>query len=571
MRSAEASGTVMGGPRMAAFRNSWPGRVSVSMLVKAVAFGVLTHAIFHHARPTAPLVPLLLTGCVLGWTLVSFLSAPWVASEVALAFLTYVIALFASVAIYRLSPFHPLAGYPGPALAKVTKFWGAWNTWKGDQHHVWMRLHRKYGPFIRTGPNELSIVDVRAVVDVFGAGGIPKGEYYNSRRDPSVPQTLLAMSGEDHDNRRRLWNRGMSNESLVEYEGVVVKRAGQLVDRLREESRRGKNVVDIVQWINFFTFDFMGDMAFGGGYNLLEEGRDEKGLWNTLNRFVLATAVVGHIPWAHDVLIKLPFVSHDLVAFRQIGQKNAAARHQAGAEVKDLWYHLSDEAELEKTRPSVRDVIADGALAMIAGADTTSSALSSFFYYMLCNPTYYQRLRDEIDRVYPDGADATDTSKHDQLVWTDANETLRIAPPLPTNGPRQVPYNSQGATIAERFVPPGTQVYVPPYILHRDPRFFSPSPDTFLPSRWLSAKDGAPAGNVLDRTAFIPFSYGPANCVGRQLARMEMRMVVSLLVQKFEFAFAEGFDREGWLGTVHDHLVSTRGPLMVRVTEREGA
>ena len=121
-----------------------------------------------------------------------------------------------------------------------------------------------------------------------------------------------------------------------------------------------------------------------------------------------------------------------------------------------------------------------------------------------------------------------------------------------------------------RYVPPGTQVYVPPYILHRDPRFFSPTPDTFLPSSWLPARDGAPAGNVLDRTAFIPFSYGPANCVGRQLARMEMRMVVCLLVQTFDFAFAEGFDKDGWLGTVHDHLVSTRGPLMLKVTERVG-
>ena len=84
---------------------------------------------------------------------------------------------------------------------------------------------------------------------------------YNSRRDPSIPQTLLAMTGEEHDNRRRLWNRGMSHESLVEYESVIVKRAAQLVDRLKEESRKEQKAVDIVQWINFFTFDFMGDMA----------------------------------------------------------------------------------------------------------------------------------------------------------------------------------------------------------------------------------------------------------------------------------------------------------------------
>ncbi len=194
------------------------------------------------------------------------------------------------------------------------------------------------------------------------------------------------MTGEEHDNRRRLWNRGMSHDSLVEYESIIVKRAEQLVSRLKEVSHGGQSAVDVVKWINFFTFDFMGDMAyvvnlyhpasrnpthpslpcsdsFGGGYHMLEEGGDEKGLWNTLNRFVLcvllcdiircgseqwanhdlshsATAIVGHIPWAHDAMTKVPFISHDLVAFRKIGQANAAARHQAGSKVKDLWYHL---------------------------------------------------------------------------------------------------------------------------------------------------------------------------------------------------------------------------------------
>ena len=115
------------------------------------------------------------------------------------------------------------------------------------------------------------------------------------------------------------------------------------------------------------------------------------------------------------------------------------------------------------------------------------------------------------------------------------------------------------------FLPPGTQVYVPPYAIHRDPRYFSPSPDDFIPSRWLADND---LGGSVNRLAFIPFSYGPANCVGRQLAWMEMRMVISAMVQKFDMAFAEGFDQDGWLGTLEDHFISTRGPLMVKLTAR---
>ncbi|KAL0070487.1 hypothetical protein AAF712_002319 [Marasmius tenuissimus] len=52
--------------------------------------------------------------------------------------------------------------------------------------------------------------------------------------------------------------------------------------------------------------------------------------------------------------------------------------------------------------------------------------------------------------------------------------------------------------------------------------------------------DGLPKG--LD--AFIPFSYGPANCVGKNLAKLEMMMVLTMLLQKFDFEFAQGFDWE---------------------------
>ena len=90
------------------------------------------------------------------------------------------------------------------------------------------------------------------------------------------------MTGEEHDNRRRLWNRGMSHESLVEYESVIVKRAAQLVNRLKEESRKEEKAVDIVQWINFFTFDFMGDMVFGGGFEFMRDGKDNEGIWTLM-------------------------------------------------------------------------------------------------------------------------------------------------------------------------------------------------------------------------------------------------------------------------------------------------
>ncbi|KAL4247923.1 Cytochrome P450 superfamily protein [Abortiporus biennis] len=438
-----------------------------------------------------------------------------------------------------------------------------WLSWTGDQNVFVKSLHDRYGPVVRIGPNEVSIADVDAVTSVLGASGLPKGQYYDARRDPNAPGNLISMRGEDHANRRRLWNRGMSTESLKHYEEVIANRAQQLVEQLQSST----GPVDLARWIGFFTFDFMGDMAFGGGFTMLEDGGDRAGLWEVLERFAIMVAVVCHIPWASQTLQMLPAVSRDIKTLRKVGIESATNRIKSGSTSKDLWYHLSDEAGLEKVKPPMKNVIADGALAIIAGADTTASAMASLFYLLLSHPEYYKLLREEVDTVFPPGEDPLDTSKHNELTFMNAciNETLRLQPPVPTSGPRVVPRDSSGKVIADRYIPPGTQVYVPPYSLHRDPRYFSPSPERFMPERWLDPKL-QPNAN-----AFIPFSYGPANCVGKQLAKQEMLMVTSLLIQKLDIDFAidGGFNPRLWPERLKDYFVTIRDPLMVKVTSRQ--
>lgn len=59
--------------------------------------------------------------------------------------------LLMSLIIYRLSPIHPLWKYPGPVLAKCTKFWGVYHSSTGCIHHTLSDLHRYYGSVVRTG------------------------------------------------------------------------------------------------------------------------------------------------------------------------------------------------------------------------------------------------------------------------------------------------------------------------------------------------------------------------------------------------------------------------------------
>ncbi|KAI9068085.1 cytochrome P450 [Trametes sanguinea] len=160
------------------------------------------------------------------------------------------------------------------------------------------------------------------------------------------------------------------------------------------------------------------------------------------------------------------------------------------------------------------------------------------------------------------------------------NETLRLYPPITTGTQRRVPHRSQGVMLGTYHVPAGTAMFLPPYSLQRDPRNFFPFPEEFWPERWLIAAGRSTFADSLVQTpgakgeadivsfehneaAFPSFSHGPANCVGKQLAMQEMRMVVCALMQKFELRLREGWDvteyDEGFL----DYFVTTRPDLPV--------
>lgn len=138
------------------------------------------------------------------------------------------------------------------------------------------------------------------------------------------------------------------------------------------------------------------------------------------------------------------------------------------------------------------------------------------------------------------------------------------------------------------------------YTVHRDPRNFFPYPDTFWPERWLYAEAGRNSSSKYpnlgspiipqipplqfpchaatfekrdfrhNSSAFIPFSIGPANCAGKNLALMEMRMLVCSLVQRFEMRFAEEWDCNAWDESLQDVMVARIGELPLSLVKRRG-
>ncbi|KAH9940212.1 uncharacterized protein BXZ73DRAFT_43320, partial [Epithele typhae] len=166
---------------------------------------------------------------------------------------TYVASLVLSTLIYRLSPFHPLAQYPGPLGCKLTKFRMAFLGATGRQHVYIQHLHERYASdIVRIGPNELSIRDPTAVPAVLGPSGVNrKGPYMKGMLLKAEPLTMIAIQDTDeHVQRRRSWQRGLSQAALKDYEVMVSRRARMLVDRLGES--KGAEVC-LDEWFDRFS------------------------------------------------------------------------------------------------------------------------------------------------------------------------------------------------------------------------------------------------------------------------------------------------------------------------------
>ena len=107
---------------------------------------------FNRYEPVNPLshvALLIVVPAVLTRTLLS--SFPSAIRVVACTYLLYYSTILVSVLAYRLSPFHPLAKYPGPIPCRISKFWMAWISTGGKQHKYYHELHQKYGDVVRIG------------------------------------------------------------------------------------------------------------------------------------------------------------------------------------------------------------------------------------------------------------------------------------------------------------------------------------------------------------------------------------------------------------------------------------
>ncbi|KAF8510473.1 cytochrome P450 [Hysterangium stoloniferum] len=447
------------------------------------------------------------------------------------------LAIGVSVTLYRLSPSHPLAKFPGPITYKVSSLRLAQVVLSGRRHTTIQDLHNRYGPFVRIGPNALSINSRTAIGPIYASAQcLDKTRGYNLSMLPGSGLFFMHCRG-GHNIRRNIWARAFTNSNLEIFKTVLDKRTLQLTECILSRSQSG--LINLAECIEHWSYDFMGDFVFGPSSDLeLMRDGDPSKLVEGGKLATIVFDVLGEVPWLMDILWYLP-LTKSVRNLHNLARRLVIARLTLGTnEGKDI--HSEDRAENDLT---IDEQTMDALFAIQAGSDTTANVLQYTFFFLLTHRKVYDCLTEELDKAFPDSQKQLDFDTLEALPYLNAvtNEALRLGTPL-SGLPRIT--SPSGNVIDGVFIPGNTNVSVPAYTQQLDKRNFWPSPEAFIPERWLTG--GLGEGSRLEATALMSFSFGPFGCLGRTLAMQELRIVVSRLLLAFHMNAPENFDHEDY-------------------------
>ncbi|EKM51943.1 uncharacterized protein PHACADRAFT_102576 [Phanerochaete carnosa HHB-10118-sp] len=479
-----------------------------------------------------------------------------------------------------------LRGYPGPLLAKFSGFWLASKAYKGTTTSAVYALHQKYeGPFVRISPKYVSIADPEALQAIYGhTSGTLKTDFYDAfvtfRRNIFTSRSRL-----EHSRKRKYTSHAMSMKGITEFEPNVREYQHMLLKQLDTlcavgaqgidgvlgscpwTTRDGWVLFDCMPWLNFDTFDVIGDLAFGKPFGMLEAGKDaalvpvseEQAMksfgrqdtdlkWATipaiklLNETVPWTFFLGCLPpQARFLMSKLP--SFNAGTSRKLFVKLAVAtvskRLASEATRRDFLSHLVAARNDEGKPLSAQELTAEALNLIVGGSDTTSSSIGVVIYHVARNRDVQERLQKELDDVLgvPNSTFSTDEVvapfelvKNLTYLQDVINEGLRLHSTVGVGLPREVPEG--GMTVAGKALLPGTHVSCPTYTLHRLKSIWGDDADEFNPDRWTRGDR-----NMMLKY-FAPFSIGPRACIGRNLAMMEMTICIATIVHRYRLVLA---------------------------------
>ncbi|KAI2633000.1 cytochrome P450 [Hypomontagnella submonticulosa] len=479
----------------------------------------------------------------------------------------------------------PLSKIPSAHWScSISPAWILWARFKSRENRTLHAAHKKYGPIVRIGPNELSVNNVETVKTIY-QGGFDKHQWYSLFNNYGVPCTFSSENAKHHSLRKRMVSHVYSKSYINTSPALAAQASAILNSRLlpllheSTLSHQEPHGIDIYSLFCAAAMDFISSYCFGlcrsadfirrPSYrdHWLELYTTRKGYGffpQELPRLSRALSTIGLDPtphWVHAANRELEAwckeKSDATIQFLETEKANSAMdtaddpvviRSLLAGIDKEL--HTNGESSLLYTTAiqqrslSVASEILDHVL---AGQETTGVALTYASYHLSRSPDLQRELRQELLTLKPDmrlGAGGKvahpDSRQLDSLPLLHAvvMETVRRYAPAGGPEPRVTP--ATACRIGPYEVPAGVRVSASAYNLHRDESAF-PDPERWDHTRWLRqlAAEGS-SDTITDEEGksdvnrhFWGFSSGGRMCLGSNFAMHDMKLLIAAIYTNY--------------------------------------
>ena len=353
-----------------------------------------------------------------------------------------------------------------------------------------------------------------------------KSEIQVKRMGHFLGKGLLTSHGEVWRTQRRLIQKGFDRKQLEVLSSIM---QDSLADSLRNFDREARTgPVDIYPHLMKMTFAMVGRSLFGA--RLKDEDIDLiSRTISTVQEFMVRQTIQPYLnPW---FTVSGELRRHEELrarADRVLSEYIKKRRQESPGH--DLLQILMDARYTDGHGMSDELVLSESMQLLVAGHETSSNALSWLLYLLSSRPDCIERLRQEFDSVLGEAPMTYSHVPKFEFAVQVIQEALRLYPPFWMVDRMALADDRVG----DLAIPKGSTVIVFIYGVHHSPRYWE-NPESFHPERFSKV-------NEKSHTPFahLPFGAGPRGCIGGNYATLQILMILSALIRKYDLRLAPG-------------------------------
>ncbi|KAH8748372.1 cytochrome P450 [Hyaloscypha finlandica] len=445
--------------------------------------------------------------------------------------------------ISRLRTWFRLRHIPGPAFAGFSKAWLLRKAIGGRFHLDTAEACEKYGSLVRLGPNELVTSDP-TILRRMSAVRSPyrKSDWYNGGRlEPEYFSMFSETNEERHLELRAkcaVGYAGKENEYLEMSINDNIAKLVQLLDSRYVSTSMEFKPVDMAAKFQFLTLDIISEIAFRTAFGNLEADDDISSYMKTMEGMFPLATLLGTWPALAKVFFSKPlrrFLPKDtdtagMGKLMGIGKQVVAERFGPNKKVKrDMLGSFLAHGLTQ------REARSESLLQIIAGSDTSATTMRATLLHILTNPTVQAKLLTELSSSNLSFPITDDEARKLPYLQAVIKEGLRIFPPATGFMSKIVP--TGGDTLHGLFIPEGTSIGWSPFGVMRNQDVWGKDAMVFRPERWLEGNPDQIAKRELD--VEMCFGYGKYQCLGKNIAGIELNKVFVELLRNFDFQIVD--------------------------------